>query len=34
VKIQDFEKWLNRGSNSPKDIALKSRLRRMLGLPQ
>ena len=34
VKIQDFENWLNRGCNSPKDVVLKGRLRRMLGLPQ
>jgi hypothetical protein len=34
VKIQDFENWLKRGCNSPKDVVLKGRLRRMLGLPQ
>jgi hypothetical protein len=34
VKIQDFENWLNRGGNSPKDVVLKGRLRRMLGLPR
>jgi len=34
VKIQDFENWLNRGCNSPKDVVLKDRLRRMLGLPR
>lgn len=34
VKIQDFENWLKRGCNSPRDMVLKGRLRRMLGLPQ
>ena len=34
VKIQDFENWLKRGCNSPKDLLLKSRVRQMLGLPQ
>jgi len=34
VKIQDFENWLKRGCNSPKDLVLKGRLRRMQGLPQ
>jgi hypothetical protein len=34
VKIQDFENWLRRGCKSPRDMALKGRLRRMLGLPQ
>jgi hypothetical protein len=32
VKIQDFENWLNRGSKSPADIILKTRLRQMLGM--
>jgi len=32
VKIQDFENWLTRGSKSPADAAVKSRLRRMLGV--
>jgi hypothetical protein len=31
VKIQDFENWLNRGSKSPADTALKARLRMMVG---
>jgi hypothetical protein len=31
VKIQDFENWLNRGSRSPAEILLKTRLRQMLG---
>jgi hypothetical protein len=31
VKIQDFESWLNRGMNSPADMILKSRVRRLLG---
>jgi hypothetical protein len=31
VKIQDFENWLNRGSRSPAEIVLKTRLRQMLG---
>jgi hypothetical protein len=30
VKIQDFENWLNRGSKSPADTVLKTRLRHML----
>jgi hypothetical protein len=34
VKIRDFENWLKRGCNSPKDLMLKGRLRKMLGLPQ
>ena len=34
VKIQDFENCLKRGCNSPRDMGLKGRLRRMLGLPQ
>ena len=32
VKIQDFENWLNRGCKSPKETALKARLRQMLGM--
>jgi len=32
VKIQDFENWLNRGSKSPADTALKARLRVMVGM--
>ena len=32
VKIQDFENWLNRGCKSPRDMALKARLRHMLGI--
>ena len=32
VKIQDFENWLNRGCKSPKETALKGRLRQMLGI--
>jgi hypothetical protein len=32
VKIQDFENWLNRGSKSPADTAVKARLRKMLGM--
>jgi hypothetical protein len=32
VKIQDFENWLNRGSKSPADTALKARLRMMVGM--
>ena len=32
VKIQDFENWLNRGSKSPADMVLKTRLRHMLGM--
>jgi hypothetical protein len=32
VKIQDFERWLNGGCNSPADVILKTRLRHMLGL--
>ena len=32
VKIQDFEKWLNRGCKSPADTVLKARLRQMLGM--
>jgi hypothetical protein len=32
VKIQDFENWLKRGCKSPKDTALKTRLRQMLGM--
>jgi hypothetical protein len=32
VKIQDFENWLNRGCKSPKETALKGRLRQMLGM--
>jgi hypothetical protein len=32
IKIQDFENWLNRGSKSPADIILKTRLRQMLGM--
>jgi len=32
VKIQDFENWLNRGSKSPADTALKARLRMMVGI--
>lgn len=31
VKIKDFETWLKRGVNSPAEMALKSRLRHMLG---
>jgi hypothetical protein len=31
VKIQDFENWLSRGSRSPAEILLKTRLRQMLG---
>jgi hypothetical protein len=31
VKIQDFENWLNRGCKSPKETALKAKLRDMLG---
>jgi hypothetical protein len=31
VKIQDFEKWLNRGCKSPKETALKAKLRDLLG---
>ena len=34
VKIQDFEKWLNRGCKSPAETVLKARLRQMLGLKQ
>jgi len=30
VKIQDFENWLNRGSGSPADSALKVRVRQIL----
>jgi hypothetical protein len=32
VKIQDFENWLNRGCRSPKETALKARLRQILGM--
>jgi hypothetical protein len=32
VKVQDFENWLNRGCKSPKETALKARLRDMLGM--
>src|SRR5713226_514662 len=32
VKIQDFENWLNRGSKSPADTALRARLRMMFGM--
>jgi hypothetical protein len=32
VKIQDFENWLNRGCRSPKEMAMKARLRQMLGM--
>ncbi len=32
VKIQDFENWLNRGCKSPKETALKARVRQMLGI--
>ena len=31
VKVQDFENWLNRGCKSPKETALKIRLRQILG---
>jgi hypothetical protein len=31
VKVQDFENWLNRGCKSPKETALKAKLRNMLG---
>jgi hypothetical protein len=31
VKVQDFENWLNRGCKSPAEMALKCRLRIMLG---
>ena len=31
VKLQDFEKWLNRGCKSPAETVLKARLRQMLG---
>jgi hypothetical protein len=34
VKIQDFENWLNRGSKSPADMVLKTRLRHMLGMDE
>ena len=30
-KVQDFENWLNRGCKSPKETALKAKLRDMLG---
>lgn len=30
VKIQDFERWLNRACNSPAETILKSRLRQLL----
>ncbi len=32
VKVQDFENWLNRGCSSPKEMAMKARLRQMLGM--
>jgi len=32
VKLQDFENWLRRGCKSPAEVALKTRLRQMLGL--
>jgi hypothetical protein len=32
VRIQDFENWLNGGCKSPPDMALKIRLRQMLGM--
>ena len=32
VKIQDFENWLNRGRESPKETAMKARLRQILGM--
>jgi hypothetical protein len=31
VKIQDFEKWLNRQGRTPAEIVLKERLRQILG---
>jgi hypothetical protein len=31
VKIQDFEKWLNRQGRTPAEIVLKERLRQVLG---
>jgi hypothetical protein len=32
VKIQDFENWLNRGCKSPRETALKARLKQMLSM--
>ena len=32
IKVQDFENWLNRGCKSPKETAMKMRLRQMLGM--
>ena len=32
VKIQDFERWLNRGCKSPAETVLKTRLRQVLGM--
>jgi hypothetical protein len=31
VKVQDFESWLNKGCKSPRETALKAKLRDMLG---
>ncbi|HKS71584.1 MAG TPA: hypothetical protein VJQ82_00215 [Terriglobales bacterium] len=33
VKVQEFNKWLNRKSGTPKETASRQRVRGILGLP-